>query len=232
MFEKIKSSDSGAVISIHFGNDELFARLEGAGIMVTAVLNAEFHEKYYSVCVDDFQGAYEGGLHLIRLGHRRIAYVGIHRMDLPALSNDRFIGFKKSMDVNGLELPKEYIFEFETGHMDKLREDLHRVFNPDNGDKPTAVFCLDDDLALRVIMVLKELNLAAPGDISIIAPGDVLDYNMPYIPPITTMKIDTTYMGKIIVEMLMNRIENSPNLQHGLKVQQHLMERGSCRAID
>ncbi len=231
MFDKIKSSGSGAVISLHFGNDELFARLETAGMMVITVMNSEFHDKYYSICVDDFQGAYEAGNHLIRLGHRKIAYVGIQRIDLPALSNDRFIGFKKSMDVNRIELPPEYIFEFETGHMDKLRKDLYPVFNPENKVKPTAVFCLDDDLALRVILALKELTLSIPEDVSIIAPGDVLDYNMPYIPPITTMKIDTAYMGKIIVQMLINRIENTPNNQHGLKVQQHLVERGSCRSI-
>ena len=228
---KIISSGSGAVISLHYGNDDLFIRLENAGIPVIVVMKSDFHDRFYSVCVDDFQGAYEAGCHLIRLGHKRIAYVGIERPELPALSNDRFIGFKKAMDVNNLTLPSEHIFEFETGHMDKLRRDLYPVFNPANSEKPTAIFCLDDDLALRVIMSLRELTLSIPEDVSIIAPGDVLDYNMPYIPSITTMQIDTAYMGKIISQMLVNRLEHSPDAQHGLKVQQHLVERGSCKAL-
>ena len=231
LYKKITSSGSGAVISLHFGDDELFTRLENSGIPVIVVMKSDFHDRYYSVCVDDFQGAYEAGCHLIRLGHKKIAYVGVERPDLPALSNDRFIGFKKAMDVNGLSLPDRDIFEFETGHMDKLRKDLYPVFNPEKKDHPTAVFCLDDDIALRVIMALRDMTLSIPEDVSIIAPGDVLDYNMPYIPPITTMQIDTSYMGKIVSQMLVNRIEHSPDTQHGLKVQQHLFERGSCRAI-
>ncbi len=231
LYKKTISTGCGALISLHYGNDELFARLENAGIPVIVVMTSEYHDRNYSVCVDDFQGAYEAGCHLIRLGHRKIAYVGIQRPDLPALSNDRFIGFKKAMDVNGIGLPAEDIFEFETGHMDKLRKDLYPVFNPARKEKPTAVFCLDDDLALRVITALKEMTLSIPEDVSIIAPGDVLDYNLPYIPPITTMQIDTAYMGKIVSQMLINRIEHNPDTQHGLKVQQHLVERGSCRAL-
>lgn len=232
IYSKIISSDAGAIISLHYGNDELFVRLENAGIPVTVVMKSDFHDRYYSVCVDDFQGAYEAGCHLVRLGHKKIAYVGVQRPDLPALSNDRFIGFKKAMDVNNIGLPDEHVFEFETGHMDKLRSDLYPVFNPSNKEKPTAIFCLDDDLALRVILSLQEFTLSIPEDVSIIAPGDVLDYNMPYIPTITTMQIDTAYMGKITAQMLINRLEHSPDAQHGLKVQQHLVERGSCRVIN
>ncbi len=232
IFNKIKSSSAGAVISLHFGNDELFIKLEDSGVPVIVVMKSDFHDRFYSVCVDDFQGAYEAGCHLVRLGHRKIVYVGIQRPDLPALSNDRFIGLKKAMDVNGIKLPENHIIEFETGHMDKLRKDLYPVFNPETKDSPTAVFCLDDDLALRVILALNDLTLSVPEDVSVIAPGDVLDYNMPYIQPITTMQIDTTYMGKIVSQMLINRLENAPNLQHGLKIQQHLVERGSCRRID
>ena len=232
LYAKIIASGAGAIISIHFGNDILFSRLENSGIPVIVVLNSDFHERYYSVCVDDFQGAYEAGGHLIRLGHRQIAYVGIQRPDLPHLSNDRFIGFKKAMDVNGLKLTDEDIFEFETGHMDKLKNDLRPVFNRDREKRPTAVFCLDDDLALRVIIALKDLNLSVPDDVSIIAPGDVLDYKLPYIPQITTMQIDTTYMGKIVAQMLMNRLEHNPDAQHGLKVQQHLIERSSCKELN
>ena len=232
LYSRIMSSGAGAIISLHFGDDVLFSRLENSGIPVIVVLNSDFHERYYSVCVDDFQGAYEAGVHLIRLGHKKIAYVGIQRPDLPHLSNDRFIGFKKAMDVNGLKLTPDDIFEFETGQMDKLKQDLSPAFDKTRADWPTAVFCLDDDLALRVILALKDLGLAIPEDVSIIAPGDVLDYRLPYIPQITTMQIDTTYMGKIISQMLINRLEHNPDAQHGLKVQQHLVKRGSCRTMD
>ncbi len=230
LYKKILSTGSGAIVSIHFRDDVLFKRLENSGIPVIAVMDEGFHNRYNSVCVDDFQGAYTGGIHLIELGHKRIAYAGVQRPDLPT-SNDRLTGLKTALNDSGIELPKKYNIDFKTGHMEKLREDLYEVFNCPESNRPTAVFCLDDDLALRVILGLKELNLTVPEDVSIIAPGDILDYKLPFSMQITTMQIDTKYMGKIVAQMLLNRITNTQEPQHGLKIQQHLIERGSCRQI-
>jgi DNA-binding LacI/PurR family transcriptional regulator len=60
------------------------------------------------------------------------------------------------------------------------------------------------------------------------APGDVLYYNKSFIPRITTMRINTTYMGKIIYQMLMNRMEHRPEDLHVLKVKHQLVRRGTC----
>ena len=45
-----------------------------------------------------------------------------------------------------------------------------------------TLFVIDDELALRVKLILTELGLEVPADVSIIAPGDVLDYSKPYAP--------------------------------------------------
>ena len=86
-------------------------------------------------------------------------------------------------------------------------------------------------MAGRAISVLTEMGLNVPRDISIIAPGDVLDYSMPYIPRITTMRIDTTYLGRITAQMMVNRLTHNPDEVHGLKVKQQLVRRGSCREL-
>jgi DNA-binding LacI/PurR family transcriptional regulator len=90
---------------------------------------------------------------------------------------------------------------------------------------------LDDDLAVRVYDVLRRRGLSVPADLSLIAPGDVLDYQLPHTPPITTMKINTTLMGRITAELLLNRLKHRQEEIHVLKVNQKLVDRGSCRAI-
>ncbi len=226
---KLKTAKICAVVSLHFGDEELFTELEKDQIPVVVVMNGNFQDKFYSVCVDDYQGAYEGTSHLIKLGHSRIAYVDSDRPDLPMLLNDRFIGFRKAMEENKLAIPEEFLIHFDLSDMDMLREKIETALA--SSGRPTAIFCLDDEIALRVIIALGRLGLGVPDQVSVIAPGDVLDYNQHYYPRITTMRINTTYMGKIISQMMQNRIQHKPEDIHVLKVKQQLMERGSCRTL-
>ncbi len=227
--DKLESIECKGVFSIHFGKESLFLHLENRGIPVIVVMNNNYQSKFYSVCVDNFQGAYEGTTHLINLGHRKILFMDYHRQDLPLLSSDRFIGFKKALDENGIDFPDSYKVFYNSNNTDQCRDDLAELFNNDN--QPTAIFCLDDDIAGRTMQILNHLGLKVPEDVSIMAPGDVLDYSMPYIPQITTMHIDTKYMGRIAAQMMINRLTHYPEEVHVLKVHQQLVERGSCRKI-
>ena len=227
IIEKIQKADVQAIVSIHYGNADLFTALEESEIPVVIVMNGNFQDTFYSVCVDDYQGAYEGTLHLIKLGHRNIAYVEAERPDLPMLLNDRFIGYRKAMEEYGLDMPDESIIRFELSDKEELTRKIAGAF--DKPDRPTAIFCLDDEIALRVYFILEELGFTIPEDVSIIAPGDVLDYEQHYYPQITTMKINTTYMGEIVTLMMQNRINHNPEDLHVLKVKQQLVRRGTCR---
>jgi LacI family transcriptional regulator len=229
IIEKIQKADVQAVVSIHYGNADLFTFLEESDIPVIVVMNGNFQDTFYSVCVDDYQGAYEGTLHLIKLGHRKIAYVEAERPDLPMLLNDRFIGYRKAMEEYGLQMPEESIIRFELSDKVELDSKIAGAF--DKPDRPTAIFCLDDEIALRVYFVLEELGFTIPKDVSLIAPGDVLDYEQHYYPQITTMKINTTYMGEIVALMMQNRINHNPEDIHVLKVKQQLVRRGTCREL-
>ena len=229
LLEKVSDSGAVGVATIHFASAELIQLLESAGIPVVVVMNSSFQDRFYTVGVDDFQGAYEGTSYLIKSGHRRLGYVDYPR-ELPVLSMDRFIGFKKAIDEHGLEFN------------DGMRR-LIPIDEPENTlgavqslvrDHPeiTGIFALDDDLALRVVEMLRRLGINVPQDISIIAPGDMIDYSLCYMPQITTLRIDTTYMGKIAAQMVLNRITHNPEELHVLKVKQQLVRRGSVREIE
>ncbi len=227
--DKLEGIECKGVFSIHYGKESLFSILEDSGIPVIVVMNNKYQSKFYSVGVDNFQGAYEGALFLIEQGHRNIIYLDYKRHDLPILSIDRFIGFKKALDEKGIIFPesnKAYYNPKDTG---QCRKDLSELFSQE--PHPSALFCIDDDIAGRAIQLLKEIGINIPEDVSVIAPGDVLDYSMPYIPQITTMHIDTTYMGHISAQMMITRLTHYPEEVHVLKVRQQLVRRGSCRKI-
>jgi DNA-binding LacI/PurR family transcriptional regulator len=77
-------------------------------------------------------------------------------------------------------------------------------------DKLTALFAHDDYLAARVIVTLNNLNLKESGDVSIIALGDTLDNNQPFIPRIIPMSINTDLLGKIGGELMIKWLKDKP----------------------
>jgi len=226
---KILANEAKAVFSIHYGNQKLFSQLESLGIPVVLIMNNNFQDTLYSVCVDDFQGAYEGCLHLIRLGHRLIGYVDYHRPDLPAVVVDRFIGFKKAMDEYALPFDPRLRLTVRLEDRAALAEGIRRLFA--EAQAPTALFVHDDYFAARVVSELSGLGLRVPGDVSIIAPGDVLNFADPFVPQITTMRINTALMGQISADLLLSRIRRKSEDIHVLKIKQQLVDRGSCRRI-
>ena len=58
--QEIIASGAGAVFAVHYVNEQLFDELEHAGIPVIILNNSNFQKQYFSVLVDDIQGAYEG----------------------------------------------------------------------------------------------------------------------------------------------------------------------------
>ena len=53
----------------------------------------------------------------------------------------------------------------------------------------TALFVYDDYLGMIVHTALTAMGLAVPRDMSIICPGDVMDYSEPFYPRLTTMHL-------------------------------------------
>ncbi len=228
LYQLITGFGVGALFSIHYSSEELFTRLEDNGVLVVLINNSNLQDKFYSVCVDDFQGAYEGALHLLDLGHRSILYLEYARPEFPAVLSDRFVGFKKALDEHRVAFPpaRRITVGFEE-LAGGLAARLEGVFAA--GDRPTAVFGHDDYAAACVVAALRELGLGVPEEVSVIAPGDVLDYSQPFLPQITTMRINTGLMGRLACTLLLDRLRDGSEDIHVLKVKQQLMKRGSCR---
>jgi len=221
------------VVSLHFGNSELFSALEEQGIPVVIVMNGNFQDRFDSILVDDFQGAYEGTMHLIKLGHRDILYAGTERIDLPQLTTDRYYGFRKALEEAKLPVDPDRYLSCEAANTQHLEASLRELFTGKDSKKtaPSAVFAIDDDMALRIISLLKHRGIRVPEDVSIIAPGDLLNYADPFVDPVTTLKIDTVLMGKLACDMMLRRLSGEHDGVHVLKIKQQLVQRGSTRPL-
>ncbi len=223
VFEKIMEIGPVAVVALHYGNSTLFVRLEWEEIPVVVVMNNEFQQAFYSVVVDDYHGAYDATERLLELGHTRIGFVGCEREGLHVLRTDRFLGYQKAHQVRRLRADQSLEIDVNPHDPEGMRKQIQSLLAHD--DPPTALFCLDDDLALRVTRELNQLGLGVPRDISLIAPGDVIADDVPTTGQrVSTMRINTNLMGREAGRMILERMSRkSEESESGLRRHNHVV---------
>lgn len=110
----------------------------------------------YQVHADNVGGARQATEHLIGLGHRRIAFwrSGTHHVS----SETREQGFRAAMRAAGLSEGEMFVFLEAT----ELKDRFQRA------DRPTALFCHNDSLALYAFDHLRAAGLRVPEDVSLV----------------------------------------------------------------
>jgi LacI family transcriptional regulator len=229
LMQKIEALGLDAVISMLYVSESLFEKISAKGKPILVVMNEELRDKYHAVLVDDFQLIFDATTYLVNLGHRRILYVDYERPDMPSLLIDRFFGFAKAAESYRLENPNAWHVRSPSTDIGALKDRLESFFA--GHDRPTAIIALDDYLAASLVLALESIGLSIPGDISLISVGDVLDYDQPYIPRITTEKIDNELAGNLIGQLLIDVYDKGIKTPQIVKVTSRIADRGSCRDI-
>lgn len=229
IFSKVVATGAVVVFSMHFGRESLFTQFEKAAIPVVVIINSQFQSKFHTVCADNFQGSYEAASYLIELGHRNIIYAEFDLYQLPVTLSDRYLGFYKAMKEAGIEFPEAQRLRLTIDDAADTKHKFKEIFRKKNS--PTAIFFIDDYIAASCVHILEDLNLTFSKEISIIAAGEVLDYNESFIPRITTMWTSPIQLGKFSAEMAFSILTNAQETNNVLKIKQQLIDRGSCHDI-
>lgn len=217
------------VFSIHYAQGELFEYFDSVDLPLVVVNNSAFQDRFATVCTDDFQGASEGIEVLFRLGHRRIAFLDYPRPDLPEMVRDTWFGYGKAYHMRGLTADPALHVTVDLADMEAITEAVRHLLER---EEATALFALDDYLAVRLWRAVRNLGLHAPAHVSILAPGDTLDYREPYIPQLTTMRVDTARMGQLAASLMLDRLEKGHREPTAIRIKQTLVDRGSIAAPD
>ena len=156
-----------------------------------------------AVITDNFDAAYEGTAHLIKLGHRRIAII----TGQLNLSNglDRLEGFRKALQESHLVLPDSYLqrgdFQTESGYLCGL--ELMRLPDP-----PTAIFSSNNKMTLGLMRALREMGIPCPEQVSVLGFDD-FEWAAYFIPRLTTIAQPTYEMGRRAMQILLQKLQMS-----------------------
>ncbi|WP_245418556.1 LacI family DNA-binding transcriptional regulator [Cohaesibacter intestini] len=172
---------------------------------------------------DDFNAARIATQHLISLGRRKIAHItGMSSFEAAHL---RGAGWKAALEEAGLAPHCEAIFgnwTEEHGY-----ETAYRLFET-AADRPDAIFCGNDQIARGVVDAFSHMGIKVPDDVAIVGFDNWEVFAKATRPPLTTVDMGLTCLGKSAGLALLDMIEGK-QIDSGLrKLPCSLVVRQSC----
>lgn len=180
------------------------------------------------VMVDNILGGHMATQYLLSLGHRRIAYLG-GRWETSS-NLDRFEGYKKALLEKGLSVKEQYIycgdFTMEGGY----REGIKMLSS--ETERPTAVFCANDNMAIGLIEACRERKIRIPEDLSVVGFDNIPLSSFRSI-QLTTVSQSIAEMGALSGKIIIDKISNFEKraLRHQVVFPPKLVIRKTCTRI-
>jgi DNA-binding LacI/PurR family transcriptional regulator len=166
------------------------------------------------VGIDDRAAAREAAQHLIDLGHRKIAIIvyglGPKHADTtepastegpcPSVSWLRLEGYNDAMKAAGIDWNQVVINECEYNTTECGVEAARELLAGDN--RPTAILCTSDVLAIGALQAAGEIDLAVPQQLSVVGFNDLPSAALTD-PPLTTVRQPLVAKGREAAELLL-----------------------------
>ena len=179
-----------------------------------------------SVNSDSYKCVRRAVSYLIRLGHRKIAFI-LGKMN-SMFSIDRLAAYRDAFRENGLSYDQKYLVESDFSKTDGFRLMGELL---DLSDPPSSVICINDNVTPGALHQIKSRGLKIPDDISVVAIGssDILEL---FEPPLTTIKTPVIQVGKTAAHVLIQLIETGCRTENHVGIPAELVIRdstGACR---
>lgn len=173
------------------------------------------------VLPDDEGGAALGTRHLIAAGRRRVAFInGPYRYEA---THARLEGYRAALLEAGLPFDPALVRagEWHEGSGYSAARELLAL-----AERPDAVLCSSDHLAVGALDALREADLRVPDDLSLVG-FDNRYFAAHQRPPLTTVALPLREMGRLAGELLLGAVRGEPSAQTLHQVPCHLVERES-----
>lgn len=220
----------GIIISPPLCDSEAILQLlHDADIASVAVSNWRPPSYVSVVRIDDRAAAAEMTRYLLKLGHKRIAFV-LGKPEHKA-SHQRLLGYYDALAEAGIAVDADLVtpgdFTFRSGMT--CAETLFDLAVP-----PTAIFASNDDMAAGLISVAHRRHLDVPREVTICGFDDT-DFALSIWPELTTVHQPIADMAAAAVDLLIEQVRarrsGKPLPPREIMLDHTLIVRGSASAV-
>jgi LacI family transcriptional regulator len=161
-----------------------------------------------AVVPDEYQGASDAIQQLVDAGHRQIAHITIPE-DIPA-KTARLRAVRDALEAVGAPVPLVAEAANDAAGGFEAASDLL-----DRPDRPTAIFCFSDRMAMGAYRAAADLGLSIPRDLSIVGFDDQELIADGLYPGLTTVALPHYEMGVWAVNSLIDLAHGESDLRPG-----------------
>ncbi len=209
--------DGVIVMGAHV-DDPIFAEIRSENLPCVLLARQDAPPDLSAVGMDNLEGARQATDYLIKLGHRRIAFLGGD----PSYDYTRLRQTGYCAAMQAAQLATDGLAFLGMG------DEAARNFLNARTDA-TAIFFVNDEQALRALPVLTNAGLRIPNDLSVVCFDDT-DNVTRYDPPLTAISVPRTQVGYWTAKTLMDCIRYRDLKTVRVVLRTSLNVRASCQA--
>ena len=206
-----------------FVDDTLSQVVEHRSMPIVLVDAYAASDLYDAVVTDNTKGAKCATSHLIQQGHRHIGFIGNHPHAYPSI-RDRFKGYDQALQQS--DIAHRYVAECHISDREGCIEPITALLR--SNPQITALLGANDDVAIAAMEAIRALGRQIPDDISVVG-FDNIDQAKSVTPSLTTMHVDKIGMGRLAVQLLINRVEYPDASPVTAVIRPNLIDRKSVR---
>jgi DNA-binding LacI/PurR family transcriptional regulator len=192
-------------------NDRALETLDRIGIP-TVLVDSNGSSDHPTVNIDDAGGAEQAARHLLELGHRDFAIIGLpptrSQAELTPTTARRLAGYRVALDEGGVPAPHLMSAGISVAAGARAFDAL-----PKGRQRPTAILAMSDMAAIGVMSAAAAAGLSVPHDISVVGYDD-LPMSAWTSPALTTVRQPIVEKGRIaarlLIQLLQGKVVESP----------------------
>lgn len=192
---------SGVILATARRDEDMPVSLRDAGVPVVLMGRLFRDNRVSSVTTQEEVAVSESVAHLMDLGHRRIAFVGVPLWTSSGFDRHKF--FLEQMQLRALPVPEGYAVAGDGYSEQSGRDEMEKLLR--RADPPTAVICGNDMMALGCLAALAEHGLRCPDDVSVIGYHDMALTDR-VSPPLTTVQVPLHDIGESSAMLLVDEM--------------------------
>lgn len=185
--------DAMIVMLLHAGEDIVIPKVGSTPLVLLGSSRGGGHPSF---AIDNFGGAFAITKHLEGLGRQRIAFVAGPASNIEA--RDRLRGYRAALARSGAaEQIAEGDFSEESGR--------NAALALLQGERPDAIFCANDMMAIGCLEALRAAGVSVPADIALAGFDDIPIAR--YVnPPLTTAAVPIAEIGRRALQCCIDRV--------------------------
>lgn len=237
VFKKLESKDElneilkykkyGGIIFISIINGDIkyINRISKEKVPFIVINRKMENDKFFDVVAEDFLGAFRATEHLIKLGHKDIAYVDGPQENI--VSTERKNGYLSALEKYDIPLKNHYIMR-SNGLPEGGFTATCNLLNLDK--RPTAVFAYSDPVAVGVMKAVWKEGYTIPRDIAVVGFDNMVSSQY-LVPSLTSIDKPRADMGRNAAKMLLQILNHENPANRVITIGTRLIIRESCGAL-